>query len=72
MEVQVSFSSDGEAVLGVLHVPDRAPAPGLIMCHGFTGHKGEGRSPPIVCRGGSRFLQSWHGGASVRFPGFGR
>ncbi len=41
MEVQVSFSSDGEAVLGVLHVPDRAPAPGLIMCHGFTGHKGE-------------------------------
>jgi alpha/beta superfamily hydrolase len=41
MEVQVSFSSEGEAVLGVLHIPERVPAPGLIMCHGFTGHKAE-------------------------------
>jgi len=41
MEVQVSFSSEGEAVLGVLHVPEQTPAPGLIMCHGFTGQKAE-------------------------------
>ncbi len=41
MELQVSFSSDGEAVFGVLHLPEQMPAPGLIMCHGFTGHKAE-------------------------------
>ena len=41
METQVSFSSEGESVFGVLHLPERTPAPGLIMCHGFTGHKAE-------------------------------
>jgi dienelactone hydrolase len=41
MEVQVSFPSEGEVVVGVLHVPERTPAPGVIMCHGFTGHKAE-------------------------------
>ncbi|UCC68263.1 MAG: alpha/beta hydrolase [Armatimonadota bacterium] len=41
MEVQVSFPSDGEVVVGVLHIPERTPAPGVIMCHGFTGHKAE-------------------------------
>jgi len=41
MEEQVSFSSDGESVFGVLHLPDDTPAPGIIMCHGFTGHKAE-------------------------------
>jgi dienelactone hydrolase len=41
MEVQVSFASGGETVFGVLHLPARSPAPGLIMCHGFTGHKAE-------------------------------
>ncbi len=41
MESQASFASAGEAVLGVLHLPERTPAPGIIMCHGFTGHKAE-------------------------------
>lgn len=41
MEVQVSFSSEEEAVFGVLHVPEQTPAPGLIMCHGLTGNKAE-------------------------------
>jgi dienelactone hydrolase len=41
MEMQVSFPSEGEPVLGVLHLPDSTPAPGIIMCHGFTGHKAE-------------------------------
>jgi len=41
MEEQISFSSDGESVFAVLHIPESTPAPGLIMCHGFTGHKAE-------------------------------
>lgn len=41
MEIQVGFTSGGEQVCGVLHLPARTPAPGIIMCHGFTGHKAE-------------------------------
>ena len=41
MEVQVSFSSQGETVFGVLHLPVEGPGPGVVMCHGFTGHKAE-------------------------------
>lgn len=40
-EIQVNFECGGEAILGVLHVPVTAPAPGVVMCHGFTGHKAE-------------------------------
>ena len=41
MELQVSFQSGDQQVFGVLHVPESTPAPGIIMCHGFTGHKAE-------------------------------
>lgn len=41
MEVQISFASQGETVFGVLHLPDKPRSPGLLMCHGFTGHKAE-------------------------------
>src|SRR5512135_3017139 len=41
MEVQVEFASGGEAVFGVLHVPEAVPSPGVVMCHGFTGNKSE-------------------------------
>jgi alpha/beta superfamily hydrolase len=41
MELQVSFPSGGQQVVGMLHIPERTPAPGVIMCHGFTGHKAE-------------------------------
>jgi dienelactone hydrolase len=41
METQVVFTSGGEQVCGMLHLPGRTPAPGIIMCHGFTGHKAE-------------------------------
>jgi len=41
VELQVSFTLDGEAIFGVIHLPEQIPAPGLIMCHGFTGHKAE-------------------------------
>ncbi len=41
METQASFASGGEQVFGVLHMPDGACPAGIIMCHGFTGHKAE-------------------------------
>ena len=41
MESPVSFPSGGADIIGVLHLPEASPAPGLIMCHGFTGHKAE-------------------------------
>jgi alpha/beta superfamily hydrolase len=41
MEEQVSFLSQQQAISGVLHLPDTTPAPGVVMCHGFTGHKAE-------------------------------
>ena len=40
-ETQVAFDVQGESVFGVLHVPETIPAPGVVMCHGFTGHKAE-------------------------------
>jgi len=41
MEVQVSFTSQDQMIAGMLHLPDQPKAPGIIMCHGFTGHKSE-------------------------------
>jgi hypothetical protein len=41
MEAQVSFCCEGETIVGVLHLPDGMPAAGVVMCHGFTGHKAE-------------------------------
>jgi hypothetical protein len=40
-ETQVAFAVQGEEIFGVLHVPGTIPAPGVVMCHGFTGHKAE-------------------------------
>jgi len=41
----VSFRNKGQKIIGVLHVPDRLStrekAPGVVMFHGFTGHKAE-------------------------------
>jgi len=41
MEVQVSFPCEGERIFGVLHLPASRPSAGVVMCHGFTGHKAE-------------------------------
>lgn len=29
----------GQRVAATLHVPESTPAPGVVMCHGFTGHR---------------------------------
>ncbi|HID91356.1 TPA: alpha/beta fold hydrolase [Candidatus Bathyarchaeota archaeon] len=36
-EEPVSFTCEGMRIAGMLHVPERTPAPGIIFCHGFTG-----------------------------------
>jgi len=41
VEIQVAFQLGDDHVFGVLHLPTSTSAPGLIMCHGFTGHKAE-------------------------------
>lgn len=63
MEIQVSFPSEGEAIFGVLHLPATAAAPGLIMCHGFTGHRAESHRLFVVAA--RDFCQ--HGLAVLRF-----
>ena len=41
----VTFMNKGQQLVGILHVPDRleaaGSAPGIVMFHGFTGHKSE-------------------------------
>ena len=38
-EKPVFFVNEGERLVGMLHVPDETPAPIVIFCHGFTGHR---------------------------------
>jgi len=38
-EVFVNFLSKGERVAGMLHLPEKTPAPAVIFCHGFTGNR---------------------------------
>jgi hypothetical protein len=63
MEIQVSFPSQGETVVGMLHLPARTPAPGVIMCHGFTGHKAEAHR--LFVSAARDFAQ--HGLVALRF-----
>ncbi len=39
MEQCREFTVDGQRIAASLHVPDATPAPGVVMCHGFTGHR---------------------------------
>ena len=42
METPVVFSSQGQQIVGVVHSPvSTQPAPGVVLCHGFTGNKAE-------------------------------
>lgn len=41
-EYPITFPSDGQQVVGMWHAPAGGPpAPALVLCHGFTGHKAE-------------------------------
>ncbi len=39
MEQFRRFAVEGRGVAASLHIPEATPAPGLVMCHGFTGHR---------------------------------
>jgi len=42
MERPVTFENQGQQIVGILHMPEReTPAPGVVLCHGFTGTKSE-------------------------------
>jgi dienelactone hydrolase len=63
MEIQAAFASGGEELFGVLHLPQLTPAPGVIMCHGFTGHKAE--THRLFVKAARDFAR--HGIAALRF-----
>jgi len=63
MELPLAFASDGEQIIAVLHVPEHRPAPGIIMCHGFTGNKAESHRIFVNM---ARELRD-HGIAALRF-----
>ena len=40
MQRRVVFkNSKGQTLVGILHMPKNTPAPGVIVCHGFTSSK---------------------------------
>ncbi|MGI5816952.1 MAG: alpha/beta hydrolase [Armatimonadota bacterium] len=41
MEQFREFEVGGERIAASIHIPTRTPAPGLVMCHGFTGQRME-------------------------------
>lgn len=40
-EIPVTFTSGGQQVVGMFHVPKKKPAPAVLFLHGFTGNKAE-------------------------------
>jgi hypothetical protein len=40
-EIKVKFKNEGQKIVGVLHIPNKQNPPVIIMCHGFTGVKGD-------------------------------
>jgi alpha-beta hydrolase superfamily lysophospholipase len=40
-EIPVFISNAGEKIHGIIHVPDKTPAPAVVFCHGFTGNRVE-------------------------------
>jgi len=41
MEQFREFRSGGERIAASIHIPEVTPAPGIVMCHGFTGSRTE-------------------------------
>lgn len=38
-EIPVFLKNEEEKISGIMHVPDKTPAPTVVFCHGFTGHR---------------------------------
>jgi dipeptidyl aminopeptidase/acylaminoacyl peptidase len=62
-EIPVFIKNMGEKISGVIHVPDETPAPTVVFCHGFTGHRIEDHR--LFVRAARRM--SKEGIAAVRF-----
>ena len=44
MERPIAFENEGEQLVGILHLPENGGsvrAPGVVLCHGFTGNRSE-------------------------------
>lgn len=39
-EIKIEFKNEGQKIVGVLNIPNKQNPPAIIMCHGFTGSKG--------------------------------
>ncbi len=39
MEQFREFRVGGQRLAASIHIPEQTPGPGLVMCHGFTGHR---------------------------------
>ncbi len=40
MQTPVVFENEGQKLFGMIHMPEgKGPWPGVVFCHGFTGHK---------------------------------
>ncbi len=64
-EIPVAFRSEGEQIVGMLHIPsDRKNAPCVIMCHGYGGNK-LGNASRMFVKIGRYFSKK--GIASMRF-----
>lgn len=40
-EIPIFITNMGERISGVIHIPDKTPAPAIVFCHGFTGNRVE-------------------------------
>lgn len=62
MEKQVIFESEGKKLFGVIHISEKEKSPGVILFHGFTGHKAEShfiftRLARLLCKNGISVLR---------------
>jgi len=58
----VYFYNKGERIVGTFHIPENLPAPVIVMCHGFTGHRIEAHRLFVLaarefCRNGFAVLR---------------
>ena len=56
------FEVEGQRIAATLQIPEVTPAPGALMCHGFTGHRIEAhflfvKAARALCEGGLNVLR---------------
>ncbi len=56
------FEVEGQRIAATLHIPEATPAPGVLMCHGFTGHRIEAhflfvKAARALCEAGLNVLR---------------